>query len=66
MIRILGVGIAPQMLYYMPDMTAGKALAATGLTPGGFEISVNGRRGTSDTPLEPGSTVALQPRAFNG
>ncbi len=66
MIRILGLGITPQMLNYMPDMTAGQALAAKGLASGGHEISVNGRRGNLNTPLEPGSTVALQPRAFNG
>jgi hypothetical protein len=55
------------MVKYMDGMSAGAALAAAGIKAGDNKtISVDGRRAKAGTPVRAGSTVAMQPRAFNG
>lgn len=67
MIRVLAEGVGPQMVKYMDGMSAGAALAAAGIKAGDNKtISVDGRRAKAGTPVRAGSTVAMQPRAFNG
>ena len=61
MIRVLAPGVAPQMLSYVPDMTAGMALGQVSANPAHLQITVNGRRAHESTPVHPGTTVGLQP-----
>jgi hypothetical protein len=56
------------MVKYQDGMSAGAALAAAGITevPGTKALSVDGRRAQAGTPVRAGSTVAMQPKAYNG
>jgi hypothetical protein len=67
-IRFLLDGIGPQQVHYMDGMKVGAVLAAHGIhnVPDGKTLSVDGHRANTDTPVRPGSTVAMQPKAFNG
>lgn len=49
-------------------LTAAKLLRDAGLDPKmeGMQVTVDGMPASSDTPVGPESTVALQPRAKNG
>jgi protein involved in polysaccharide export with SLBB domain len=60
-------GRTPAMVDYMEGMGASAAIAAAGGTlTEDKTLSVDGRRAKADTPVRPGSTVALQPMADNG